>query len=124
VTVRWVRGGLYDMEHQGTITAPEALRLVSLAADGDIAAWERLVDHYQEFVVAISGARMTSNDEALPGPPGDGPGDHVRLRAAERTQTADDALSSLPPRWRQLIQLLMASPPAPRLVQESSQRAG
>jgi len=112
------------MEYQGTINAPEALRLVALASDGDSGAWECLVDHYQEFVVAISGGRTTNDYEALQDPPRHGPRNNMRLRAAERTQTADDTLSSLPPHWQQLIQLLTVGPPVPRLVQESGKRAG
>lgn len=34
-----------------------------------------------------------------------------RLLAAERAQTVRDALSRLPPRWQQLLELLMADPP-------------
>jgi len=74
--------------------------------------------------VAISGGRTTNDYEALQDPPRHGPRNHVRLSAAERTQAADDALSSLPPPWQQLIQLLTVGPPAPRLVQESGKRAG
>jgi hypothetical protein len=123
-TVRWVRGGLYEMDHQGTINAPEAVRLVGLAADGDIGAWECLVEHFQEFVAALSEGGLANDDEARQDPPGHGPINHVRLCATERTQTASDALLSLPPRWQQLIHLLMAGPPAPRPVEESRKRAG
>jgi RNA polymerase sigma factor (sigma-70 family) len=35
-----------------------------------------------------------------------------RLLAAERTQDVREALASLPPRWQQLLAMLMADPPA------------
>jgi RNA polymerase sigma factor (sigma-70 family) len=35
-----------------------------------------------------------------------------RLLAAERAQSVREALSSLPPRWQQMLELLMADPPA------------
>jgi RNA polymerase sigma factor (sigma-70 family) len=37
---------------------------------------------------------------------------HQRLLAGERTQDVRQALAQLPPQWRQLLELLMADPPA------------
>ena len=106
------------MEYRKTIVAPEAARLVWHAASGDGRAWERLVSQYEELVAAIHGAKLTSDDEILRELHGHGPKTGEPLRAAERAQTAGNALSSFPPRWQQLLQLLSADPSAQHLRQQ------
>ena len=102
------------MERQETIHAPEVAWLLRRAASGDGRAWERLVSHYEELVAVIHGAGMT-DDETVRGLPGDGPQTGESLRAA--AQTAGNAPSCLPPRWRQLLQLLSADPSAQHVRQ-------
>ncbi len=93
------------MEHQQTTDVPECAWLVWRAANGDGTAWERLVSHYEELAVAIHGASLASDDGSLRELAGHGTA-HESLRAADRAQAAGNAASSLPPRWRQLLQLL------------------
>ena len=101
------------MEHQETINAPEVARLVRGAANGDWRAWDRLVNQYQELVAAAREATMASDDETLR----ELPRHETRiesLRATEPARAAGNVLSSLPPRWQQLLGLLSADPPAQR----------
>lgn len=98
------------MVRQKTANALEATRLVRRAADGDGQAWERLIGHYRELVVAIHGDQMASDEETLQEAPGPGPKIDGPLRATKRTQPVGDVLLSLPLRWQQLLQLLLADP--------------
>jgi RNA polymerase sigma factor (sigma-70 family) len=145
--------------------APDVARLVRRAAEGDLQAWERLVDQYARLIWSITGefklaesdaadvaqttwlrllehidridypARVgswlatTARHECLRSlaahkklvlsqddielaavdvyePPVD-----ERLLAAESAQTVRDAMSRLPGRWQQLLEMLMADPP-------------
>ncbi len=55
---------------------------------------------------------LTDEDHIPQDAPARQPEIDERLLAAERAQTVRDALSYLPPRWQQLLHLLMADPPA------------
>ncbi len=89
---------------------PGLAGLVLGAANGDGSAWERLVNQYQDLVAAAREPTMTSDDETLRELLRHETGIDEPLRAAERAQTAGNALSSLPPRWQQLLELLSADP--------------
>ena len=52
------------------------------------------------------------DDGALEGIAAHGPDVDERLLAAESAQSVREALSCLPPRWQQLLEMLMADPPA------------
>ncbi len=92
-----------EMDYEAAIDATEVARLVEGAANGDGRAWERLVSQYQELAAAAREATMTNDDETLRELPGQ--------RAAEHPQAPGNALSSLPPRWKQLLEQLSADPP-------------
>ena len=53
------------------------------------------------------------DDVATQGSAGPEPEIDERLLAAERAKMVREALASLPPKWRQLLELLMADPPVP-----------
>ena len=106
------------MEHPETTDAPETAWLVWRAVNGDGRAWERLVSQYEELVTAIHRARMTGEGEPLRGLAVQGPQTGESLRAAARAQAAGHASSSVPPRWRQLLQLLSADPSPQDLRQQ------
>ena len=106
------------MEHPGTTDGPETAGLLWRAANGDERAWERLVSQYEELVAAIRGAMMTDDDETLRGLPVHGLKTAELRRAAARAQTAGNALSSLSPRWRPLLQLLSVDPSTQHLRQQ------
>ena len=106
------------MEHPEITDAPETAGLLWHAASGDESAWERLVSQYEELVAAIRGAKMTGDDESLRGLPVHAPETAESRRAAARAQPAGNALSSLSPRWRQLLQLLSADPSTQHLRQQ------
>lgn len=55
---------------------------------------------------------LASDDDTLPEVPAHGPEIDESLLAAELAQTVREALSCLPPRWQELLDLLMADPPA------------
>ncbi len=63
---------------------------------------------------------LASDDDAFEQTTGHGPEVDEPLLAAERAQEIRDALSCLPPRWQQLLHMLMADPPVP-YTQISSQ---
>jgi RNA polymerase sigma factor (sigma-70 family) len=54
---------------------------------------------------------LASGDDTLQEVPAHGPEMDEGLLAAELAQTVRDALSCLPPRWQELVELLMADPP-------------
>jgi hypothetical protein len=106
------------MEHPETTGAPEIAWLVWRAANGDGRAWERLVSQYEELVAAIHGAKLTDDDETLRELAVHGPKTGEPFRAAAGAQAGGNALSSVPPRWRQLLQSLSAEPSAQHLRQQ------
>lgn len=106
------------MEHPETTDARETAWLVWRAANGDGRAWERLVSQYEELVAASHGANMTDDDKTLRGLPVHGREAGESLRAAARTRTAGNALSTLPPRWWQLLQLLSVDPSTQQVRQQ------
>jgi RNA polymerase sigma factor (sigma-70 family) len=147
------------------LESTDVARLVRRAAEGDLYAWERLVDQYARLIWSITGEfKLVESDAAdvaqttwlrllehidrieyparvgswlaatarheclrslaarkrvvlsqddiefaaasVPEPPVD-----ERLLADERAETVRDALSRLPSRWQQLLEMLMADPP-------------
>jgi len=64
----------------------------------NLAARKRIVSTDDDDVLQVAFAHQPEIDEGL--------------LAAERAQTVRDAMSCLPERWRQLLEMLMADPPA------------
>lgn len=65
------------------------------------------------IVAARTKLVLVSDDAGFDGVPGYGPGVDERLMAEERAREVRAALSRLPGRWQQLLELLMADPPVP-----------
>lgn len=103
------------------------------AADVAQATWLRLFEHihrleYPDRVgswLAVTARReclrsvaarkrvvLVHDDGELHDVPAHGPEVDERLLAAERAQAVREALSDLPSQWQQMLQLLMADPPA------------
>src|SRR5580692_7341130 len=149
-----------------SLDSSDIVRLFRRAAEGDLGAWERLVDQYARLIWSITAdfkliesdaadvaqttwlrllehidrieypdrvgswlaatarneclrslaARkkvvLAHDDEVLTGVVASGPEVDERILADERDQVVRDALSRLPERWRRLLELLMADPPA------------
>jgi len=64
------------------------------------------------YVAARKKIVLTDDHDALQAAFAHQPEIDERLLATERSQTVRDAMSQLPQRWRQLLEMLMADPPA------------
>jgi RNA polymerase sigma factor (sigma-70 family) len=103
------------------------------AADVAQATWLRLLEHINRLerpdrvgswlattarheclrrIAAGKRVVLAHDDAAFEGAIGYEPEIDERLLAAERAQIVRQALSCLPPRWQQLLEMLMADPPA------------
>lgn len=103
------------------------------AADVVQATWLRLFEHIDRLEyparvgawLAVTARReclrhvaarkkvvLVQDDGDLHGVPADGPEVDERLLADERARAVREALSDLPSQWQQMLQLLMADPPA------------
>src|SRR5271165_1458390 len=117
-----------------SLDSSDIVRLFRRAAEGDLGAWERLVDQYARLIWSITAeyklaatARneclrslavrkrvVLGHDEAeLDTTVAHGPEIDERLLADESAQVVRDALSRLPRRWQRLLEMLMADPPVP-----------
>jgi hypothetical protein len=77
--------------------------------------WLRLPEHIDQLgssALAREKVVLAQDDDTAGGVPAPGPGIDERLLAAGRAQGVRDALSRLPPGWQQLLEMLMAGPPA------------
>lgn len=103
------------------------------AADVAQVTWMRLLEHINRLdhpnrvgswlaatarheclrsLAARKKVMLGQDDDALEGVAAHGPEVDERLLAAENAENVRKALSSLPPRWQQLLEMLMADPPA------------
>lgn len=105
------RGVALPVRQEQSTDALDVARLVESAADGDGQAWERLVDRYATLISAILEDFELGESTAAE------LAQMTRLRPLEPIHRQEegpgpDAMSCLPERWRQMLEMLMADPPA------------